>query len=207
MAPQVRNNPQQQKAIEIFNRFGGILRTKEAMGHGIHPGTLYALRDAGIIESLSRGVYRLKDAPHPSEPDLIIISHRIPQGVICLLSALSMHHLTTQVPHVIHIALPYGAREPRLDYPPLHTYRFRGASYTEGVDQVLVDEKPVKVYNPEKTLADCFKFRNRIGMDSITEALRLYRSSGKMRIDALMRYAAICRVTNIIRPYLETILG
>jgi predicted transcriptional regulator of viral defense system len=195
------------KAIEIFRRHGGVLRTRDAIGAGIHPVTLYALRDRGNIETLSRGLYRLTDSPPLGEPDLLVVAHRIPQGVICLLSALSYHQLTNQIPHVIDVALPPGTEEPRLDYPPIRTYRFSGASFTEGIEHMTVDGTSVRVYDPEKTIADCFKFRNRIGMDTITEALRMYRDRKKVKVNMLMHYADVCRVKRIMQPYLEALLG
>jgi predicted transcriptional regulator of viral defense system len=126
--------------------------------------------------------------------------------VICLISALAFHDLTTQIPHEVHVALPRGAEEPRLDHPPIATYRFSGKAFTEGVETHKLDGVPVRVYSPEKTLADCFKFRNKIGLDTVVEAVRLYHERRNVKVDDLMRYAAICRVSRIIRPYLEALL-
>lgn len=193
------------RAVAIFKEGGGILRTAEALRSGIHPATLYAMRDAGILERISRGVYRLGGAPL-GNPDFVTVTSRIPRGVICLISALAFHELTTQIPHEVHVALPHGAEEPRLDHPPLKTYRFSGKAFTEGVEIHKLDGVDVKIYSPEKTLADSFKFRNRIGLDTAVEAIRLYRERRKINVDDLLRYAEICRVKNIMRPYLEAIL-
>jgi len=194
------------RAFSIFKEHGGILRTTQAIHAGIHPDTLYTMRNSGSLEMVSRGVYRLSGNPPLGNPDLVTVATRVPGGVICLISALAFHELTTQIPHAVHIALPRGAEEPRLDYPPIRTYRFTGKAFTEGVEIHELDGANVRIYNPEKTLADCFKFRNKIGLDTVMEAVRFYRERKNTRIDDLMRYADICRVTRIIRPYLEALL-
>lgn len=204
--PRKKLNNLSQKAVDIFKKNAGILRTNEAINKGIHPVTLYSLRDSGLIVQISRGVYRLADMKQPGNPDLITVAMRIPNGVICLISALSIHDITTQIPHEVHIALPHGAEEPRLDYPPVRTYRFTGMAFTEGIETHKLNNISVKVYNIEKTLADCFKFRNKIGLDTAIEALRLYRERRKPRVDDLLHFATICRVEKIMRPYLEAIL-
>jgi predicted transcriptional regulator of viral defense system len=195
-----------EKAIAVFKKHSGILHTAQAMRAGIHPATLYAMRDSGALEKVSRGVYRLASGSPLSNPDLVIVAARIPGGVICLISALSFHELTTQIPHHVHLALPHGAEEPRLDHPPLRTYRFSSTAFTEGVETHDIDGVKVKVYSPEKTIADCFKFRSSIGLDTAVEAIRYYRERNRIRVDQLMRYASICRVEKIIRPYFEAIL-
>lgn len=195
-----------QNALAVFKERGGMLRTSEAIYSGIHPDTLYTMRDAGILEKVSRGVYRLADGLPLSNPDLVTVAKRVTNGVICLISALAFHDITTQIPHEVHVALPRGAEEPRLDHPPIHTYRFTGKSFTDGVMIHELDSVPVRIYGPEKTLADCFKFRNKIGLDTAVEALRLYRERQSVRVDEIMHFASICRVTKIMRPYLEAIL-
>jgi predicted transcriptional regulator of viral defense system len=194
------------RAVNIFKKHGGILRTAQALRAGIHPGTLYAMRDSGTLEAVSRGVYRLANSPPLSNPDLVTVGTRVPGGVICLISALAFYELTTQIPHEVHVALPRGAEEPRLDHPPIKTYRFTGEAFTEGVEAHELDGVSVRIYNPEKTLADCFKFRNQVGLDTVMEAVRFYRERRSIKVDNLMHYAGICRVKKIIRPYLEAIL-
>lgn len=192
--------------IEIFKKHGGILRTSRALSSGIHPATLYAMRDSEIVERASRGVYRLVDSEPPENPDLTTVALRIPGGVICLISALAFHEITTQIPRAVHVALVRGAEEPRLDYPPVEIYRFSGEAFTEGVESHRLEGAEIRVYSPEKTLADCFKFRNRIGRDTAMEALRFYVERKPLDLDSLMRYAKICRVRALIRPYLEALL-
>ncbi|MCP4682580.1 MAG: transcriptional regulator [Desulfobacterales bacterium] len=194
------------RAITVFKMNSGILRTAQALGAGIHPETLYAMRDSGMLEMVSRGVYRLADSLPMWNPDLVTVATRIPGGVICLISALASHELTTQIPNEVHVALSRGAEEPRLDHPPIKTYRFSGAAFTQGVEVHELDGVSVRIYSPEKTLADCFKFRNKIGLDTVMEAVRFYRERKRVKVDDLMRYAEICRVKKIIRPYLEAVL-
>jgi predicted transcriptional regulator of viral defense system len=194
------------RAVEIFKDHGGALRTAQALRAGIHPETFYALRDSGVIERISRGLYRLADSQPMGNPDLVTVAARVSAGVICLISALSFHELTTQIPHEVHVALPYGAEEPRLEYPPIKTYRFSGQAYTAGVEIHELDGFAARIYCPEKTLADCFKFRNRVGLDTTIEAIRFYTERKQVDLEALMHYAGICRVKKIIRPYLEALL-
>jgi predicted transcriptional regulator of viral defense system len=194
------------KARQIIQNRGGIIRTAEAMRAGIHPRTIYQLRDSGELEQLSRGVYRLTGSGSISDPDLVIVTTRIPRAVICLVSALAFHEITTQIPHTVSIALPKGADSPRIDYPPISVHRFTGAALTEGVEEHQIDHVSVKIFSPEKTLADCFKFRNKIGMDVVLEALKLYKARKKFNPGKLIEYAKICRVEKIMWPYLEAIL-
>lgn len=194
------------RAIEIIRKMGGTVRTADAIRAGIHPRSLYQLRDNGTLEVLSRGVYRLSDQKPISDPDLVIVATRIPQAVICLVSALAFHEITTQIPHSISIALAKGAESPRLEYPPLSVHRFSGDTLTKGVEQHRVDGVMIKIFSTEKTLADCFKFRNKIGMDVVIEALKLYRSRKQVNIGELLKFSKLCRVENIMRPYLESTL-
>jgi len=208
MTPQVANAPGSRfdRAAAVFREHGGVLCTSQALLAGIHPATLYVMRDSGELEVVSRGVYRLAGGPPLGNPDLVTVAARVRSGVICLISALAFHELTTQIPHEVQVALPRGAEEPRLAHPPIRTYRFTGAAYTEGAESHELDGVSVRIYSPEKTLADCFKFRHRLGIDTVVEAVRFYRERRRVRVDDLMRYAAICRVTRIIRPYLEALL-
>lgn len=189
-----------------FRREGGILRTGDALDQGIHPRTLYAMRDAGLLERLERGLYRLTDLPPLSDPDLVTVANKIPKGVICLISALHFHDITTQIPHEVSIAVGRGTEPPRLDYPPIRLYWFSGKAYTAGVEVHRIDGTPVQVYSVEKTLADCFKYRNKIGMDTVLEALTLYRDHRKSKPKKLVEYAKVCRVEKVMRPYLEALL-
>ena len=192
--------------IAIFRKHGGQLRMSEAIAHGITRYMLYSLRDKGTIEQVSRGIYRLVELPPISNPDLVTVSLRFPNAVICLISALSYHNITTQIPHVVSVAVPRESRTPSLEYPPVQAHRFSNEAYNSGIENHSIDGVPVKIYTPEKTLADCFKFRNKIGMEVVLEALKLYRSRQKFNLEKLLIYAKICRVKNIMTPYLEAMI-
>lgn len=196
-----------QRAQSVFRQHGGTMRTQEALDSGVHSRTLYAMRDRGLLEQVARGVYRLADAEPVADPDLLAIAARAPEAVVCLISALALHGITTQIPHVVDIALPPGKWAPVLDHPPVKVYRFSGKAMTEGIEERKLDEVTVRVFNAEKTLADCFKFRNKIGLDVAVEAVRMYRSDRRRPdLAAIMRYAEIDRVTKVMRPYLESLL-
>jgi predicted transcriptional regulator of viral defense system len=195
-----------EKAIKIFKKNNGQLKMSEALQKGITRYTLYKLRDEGIIESVSKGIYRLTELPPYSNPDLVTVSMRFPQGIICLESALSFHEITTQIPIAVSIAIEIDTRIPKLDYPPIKIHKFSTASYRAGIEEYQIDDITVKVYNPEKTIADCFKFRNQIGMDIVLESLKLYKSRYTINTSKLIEYGKICRVHKIMKPYIEASL-
>jgi len=199
----VKKVPATSKALNTIREMGGTIRTVDAIQAGIHPRTLYQLRDAGVLEILSRGLYRLTDLEPISDPDLVIIAKRVPQAVICLVSALAYHDITTQIPHAVSIALPKGAETPRVDYPPITVHRFSEPALKAGVEAHQIDGVSINIYSPEKTLADCFKFRNKLGMDIVLEALKFYKSRKSFNLEKLIMYARVCRVEKIMRPYLE----
>jgi predicted transcriptional regulator of viral defense system len=191
---------------EIFRKHNGQLRMSEAIKHGISRYMLYSLRDKGLIEQVARGKYRLKELSPITNPDLVTVGLCYPKAVVCLISALAYHEITTQIPHGVSVAVPMGTRSPSLSYPPLHIYRFSKAAHEAGVEMHLTDGVRVKIYSIEKTLADCFKFRNKIGMDVVLEALKLYKVQKKFNLSDLIKYAKVCRVENVIRPYLEAMV-
>ncbi|NLN59836.1 MAG: transcriptional regulator [Deltaproteobacteria bacterium] len=193
----------QKKPEDIFRSCGGQLRMSEAIERGISRYMLYALRDKGVIEQVSRGVYRLVELPPISNPDLVTVGLRFPNAVICLVSALAYHEITTQIPHSVSVAVPRESRQPSLGYPPLSVHRFSDLAFRAGIEEHQIDEVPVKIYSPEKTLADCFKFRNKIGMDVVLEALKLYKARKQFNLEALLKYAKVCRVEKVMHPYLE----
>ena len=194
------------KAKTLFLKQGGILKTKEAIRVGIHPRTLYEMLNAGVLERLNRGLYRLADLPPLGNPDLVSVSLKVPHGVICLISALHYHDITTQIPHEIYLALGRGTEPPRLDHPPIRIFWFTGRAFAEGVEMHKIDGIPIHIYSPEKTVVDCFKYRNKIGLDVAIEALRECWRNRRCTMDQLWYYAKICRVTNVMRPYLEALV-
>jgi predicted transcriptional regulator of viral defense system len=141
-----------------------------------------------------------------SNLDILTVVSRIPRAVVCLISALAYHGITTQIPRKVYIALEKGAETPRISYPPIAVHRYSHESFTAGVEKDELNGVIVRIYSLEKTLADCFKFRNKIGMDVFLEALKMYRARRKFKLDDLLTYARICRVEKQMKPYLETIL-
>ncbi len=194
---------QSKAAEEIFRQRGGILRMSAALEAGISRRTLYTMHANGVLERLSRGVYRLASLPGLEAPDLVTVATRIPNGVICLISALAVHELVTQVPHAVDIAVARGAEKPRIDYPPVNVYWFSSKAFTSGIETRPVDGARLRVYGPEKSIADAFKYRTKLGLDVVLEALRTWRSRRRPEMETLLEYARICRVERIMRPYLE----
>jgi predicted transcriptional regulator of viral defense system len=164
--------------------------------------------ERGLIEQLSRGVYRLAEMPPLGNPDLVAAAARVPNGVICLTSALSYYGMTSQIPHEVMMAVSWNSprRQPRIAYPPVRLFWFAERVFGAGVETSEVDGYPLHIYSLEKTLADCFRYRKRIGLTVALEALRLYCGGQGVKVDALMEYARICEVEPVIRPYLEALL-
>jgi len=187
----------------IFREAGGQMRMGQALRRGINRHTLYSLLERGVIEKVSRGVYRLSELPALSNPDLVTVGLRFPEAVVCLVSALSFHEMTTQIPHVVSIAVSRDSRTPSLDYPPLRVHRFSGKAFDSGIQRHLIDGVSVNIYSPEKTLADCFKFRKKIGMDVVLEALKFYTNRKNADLSEVLRYGKICRTDKVMMPYLE----
>ncbi len=195
------------KAIETFRNHSGLLRTQQAIDEGIAPRTLYQMRETGAIVRESRGLYRLADTEPGAYFDLVQVALRIPKGVICLISALSFHGLTTQIPQHVYIALPINSEKPRIEYPPIRIFWLSQKSYSASIEEHELDGILVRIYGIEKTIADCFKFRNKIGLDVALEALRDYVEHKHLDIDALLFFANLNRVENVVRPYLEMLLA
>lgn len=190
-------------AIQAFRRRGGALRTKEALALGIHPAALYKLRDSGKLTELTRGFYRLAEAKEHQNPDLAVVAVRAPQAVVCLISALAVHHITTQIPAAVHLAVPRGSYY-RLKLEPLPTkvYRFDPKTFEAGLETLKIGATQVRVYSADRTIADCFKFRNKLGLDIALEALRLAREHRNATTRGILHYARRLRVDRVVQPYL-----
>jgi predicted transcriptional regulator of viral defense system len=192
-----------QKAIKTLRKFSGPVRTSEMKSAGIHSRTIKTLVESGMLEKLSNGIYRLSESKFSEHFDLAIVASKYPQAIICLASALAYHDITTQIPHEVSVALTKGAKSPKPDFPPIITYRFGKKSLEAGTEEHTIDGVKVKIYSPEKTIADCFKFRNKIGMDIALEALKLYKTRKRFDIQKLIQFGKICRVEKVMLPYLE----
>jgi predicted transcriptional regulator of viral defense system len=192
------------KILELTRQMG-IIRPRDVEAEGIHREYLLRLYRAGELVRVGRGLYALPGAQTSEAVSLAEVAKRVPGAVICLISALQFHNLTTQIAHRVWIAIENRKWEPKFDFPPLELVRFTGRAFSFGIEEHEVNRVSVKVYSPAKTVADCFKFRNKIGMDVAIESLRETLSSRKATIDELWEAAKVCRVANVIRPYLEAI--
>jgi len=181
----------------------GIVSPADLVSRGISRSRLYSLVQKGLIERRGRGIYVARNHALTAEHSLAQAAKRVRGGVICLLSALSFHDLTTQLPAEVWIAIPEKARKPRLDYPRLRINRFSGAALTEGVEVHSIEGVNVRVYSAAKTVADCFKYRNKVGVDVAVEALREFSRRHRGGATELARFARICRVTRVMQPYLD----
>jgi predicted transcriptional regulator of viral defense system len=183
----------------------GVLRSRDLLAQGIPRVTLTRLERAGRIERVGRGLYSLPDSDVSEDHALAEAGKRVPHGLVCLLSALRFHGLTTQEPFEVWLAVDRKARKPKVEYPPLRIVRFGGKAFTEGVELHDVEGVTVRVTSPASTVADCFRYRNKIGVDVAVEALRDYRRTRKGTVDELWEAAKVRRVRTVIRPYLEAL--
>jgi len=194
----------EQAVLELTKKMGAI-RIKDLYEHGIHPEFARRLVGKEMLIRSSRGIYSLAGSEITEHHSFAIIGKRTPKGVICLTSALHFHSIGTQLPRRIWLALEKGSAQPCFDYPPLSVVRFSGPSFTEGIEEHRIEGIKIRIYNPAKSVADCFKFRNRIGLDVALEAAREALNGRRASSDQIYHYAKICRVWNVMRPYLEAI--
>jgi len=192
-----------ERILKIAGRLG-VTTAADVEAVGISRNHLYELCKAGKIERTARGLYRIPGALSTEHGVLIEVAKRVPKGVVCLLSALRFHDLTTQNPHEVWITVPRGGWRPHMDYPPLNLTYVSGESYTFGIREHTVQGIAIKVYTPAKTVADCFKFRNKVGLDVAIEALREVWRTRLASMDDLAEAANVCRVFTVMRPYLES---
>ncbi|WP_051236475.1 type IV toxin-antitoxin system AbiEi family antitoxin domain-containing protein [Ottowia thiooxydans] len=197
--------PTQEEQVLSLASSSPLLRAKDVAVRSLPTVILSRLVRDGRLQRVARGVYALPDQPLSENRSLAEVSLRVPRGVICLLSALRVHGLGTQAPHQVWIAIPQNSPTPRVRTPPLRAVRMSGAALTEGIEPVRIDGLEVPVFNAAKTIADCFKYRNKIGIDVALEALREGWTQRRVTMDELFHYACIDRVSNVMRPYMESI--
>ena len=193
------------KRVIEFIRKQGLARSRELTALRVPRTVLSELTRSGVLRRNGRGLYSVADDEMSEHRSLAEVAKRVPKGVFCLLSALRFHDLTVQNPHEIWIAIEGRAWKPKIDYPPLRVFRFTGKAWSEGIERLVVDGVEVAVTNVAKTVADCFKFRNKVGLDVALEALHDAWRKRKLNTDELWHYAEICRVLKVIRPYLVTL--
>lgn len=192
-------------ALSAFQRHGGTLRTRDLVAMGVHTDALYALRDSGRVIELGRGLYRLFDVWEAEHPDLAVAAAQAPSAVVCLTSALSYHGITTQIPATVHLAVPRG-RYYRIRLPvPTTVHRFDPTTFEEGLEIHSTGGLPLRMYGVARTVADCFKFRNKLGLDVAIEALRLARQRTRVQNRELLHYAQLLRVSTAMSPYVQAI--
>lgn len=193
-----------QRVLQLVRK-NGWLRASDLADAGVPRAVLTRMAASGQLERAARGLYRLPDSGSSEYEGLVTVASKVPQAVVCLLSALQFHGLTTQLPWQVWFAMPRGSHVPRLEYPPIRMVQFTGEAYTQGIETHERDGVKLHVYSVAKTVADCFKHRNKIGMDVALEALKDARAQGRASFDDLWRCAKVCRVSNVMRPYMEAV--
>jgi predicted transcriptional regulator of viral defense system len=192
-------------ALDAFRKKGGTLRTRDLIALGVHTDALYTLRDTERIVELGRGLYRLADAGEAEYPDLALVAARAPDATVCLISALSYHDITTQIPSSVQLAVPRGSYHGITLSIPVTVYRFDPKTFNKGLEKHRVGGTPLKIYSAARSVVDCFKFRNKIGLDVALEALRMARQRKRVQNRELLHYARLLRVENPMSPYLLAI--
>ena len=193
-----------EQVLELV-RGTGVVRPRDLKARGIPMGYLWRLYRRGLLVRVARGLYSAPDADVTEHHSLAQAAKRVPRGVVCLLSALRFHGVTTQLPREVWIAIDMADRRPKADGLSLRVVRFTGQALTTGVEQHVVEGVTVRVYSIAKTVADCFKYRNKIGLDVAIEALRECMAERRATVDEIWQYAKVCRMTNVMRPYLEAL--
>lgn len=193
-----------QRVLQLVRK-NGWLRASDLADEGVPRAVLTRMAASGQLERAARGLYRLPDSGSSEHEGMVTVASKVPQAVVCLLSALQFHGLTTQLPWQVWFAMPRGSHVPRLEYPPIRMVQFTGEAYTQGIETHERDGVKLHVYSVAKTVADCFKHRNKIGMDVALEALKDARAQGRASFDDLWRCAKVCRVSNVMRPYMEAV--
>jgi predicted transcriptional regulator of viral defense system len=197
---------QRQRVLRLAKRHP-LFAAAEVRRIGVHTSVLTRLGREGVIEHAGRGYYRLATGELTQHHGLVLAAAAVPEGIICLVSALTFHRVGAQLPAEVWIALGRRSWKPRVDYPPVRIVRFSGEALTAGIERHVLEGRPVRIYSLAKTIADCFKYRHKIGLDVALEALTDAWRSRRVRIPELERYARICRVQNVIRPYLEGLVA
>ena len=193
-----------QRVLDLASQ-KGLLRASDLDAIDAPRVVLTRLIAAGLLDRVGRGLYRLPGHPISEHEGLMVVATKAPQAVFCLLTALQFHGLTTQLPRQVWIAMPRGSHSPRIDYPPIRMVQMAGRAHLSGVEEHLCNEVKVRIYSPAKTVVDCFKHRNKIGLDVALEALKDAWRTRKASADDLWRYAQDCRVATVMRPYMEAV--
>ncbi|MFQ5901655.1 MAG: type IV toxin-antitoxin system AbiEi family antitoxin domain-containing protein [Thermodesulfobacteriota bacterium] len=194
------------KIIQIFKNHKGYARSKDILAEGIHPRDIKEILDKGIIIKVKNGLYRLADTPVISNQSFIDLARAVPDGVICLLSALSYYELTTFNPPIISMAIHHKAWRPKIKYPPVEFYYFSTRQFEAGINEIKIKGHKVRIYSPEKTICDCFRYRNKLGLDIAKEGLSEYLKLKGRSLEKLLEYAEICRVKRLLETWLNAMI-
>ncbi|MCC6901425.1 MAG: type IV toxin-antitoxin system AbiEi family antitoxin domain-containing protein [Polyangiaceae bacterium] len=200
-------SPTDRARLLALARRRGLISAREASRAGIHSQQLSRLVEEGVLARIARGQYRLAGRPVTEHHGLVVAARAVPQGVICLLSALTFHRIGTQLPADVWIAVERRHRAPAPGQLPLHVVRFSGSAFREGVETHRVEGEAVRIYSVAKTVADLFKYRNKVGLEVAVEALREAWRERRFTVEALDRAAGACRVARVMRPYVEAVLA
>lgn len=201
-----QHQTQRERAVD-FLRQHGMARLSELKAEGIAEETLARLVRAGEVTRLTRGLYQLSDAEMQTEQTLAEAAKLVPRGVVCLTSALQFHGLTVQLPSAVWIAIPRDSHRPRIAYPPIRIVRYGDKTFDLGIETHTISGVEVRIYDPARTVVDCFRFRNKIGTDIALEGLREALRTRRARPDDIVRYARTCRVWTVVKPYLEAVMS
>lgn len=199
-------NKKDEKIYKVFRKYGDFARTRDIMEAGIHRRDIKRIRDEGKIIQVKRGLYRLSEIPVVSHQGFIDLAYAVPRGAICLLSALSYYELTTFNPSVISMALCRGTRQPIIKYPPVEFYYFSTKQFEAGIDEIKIKGYKIRIYCPEKTICDCFRYRNKLGLDVTKEGLSEYLKRKDRNLEKLFEYAEICRVKKIMETWINAMI-
>jgi predicted transcriptional regulator of viral defense system len=190
----------------VFHEKTRYVKTGELLQGRIHQRDIKALIEEGVLIKIKNGLYRNVEAPLISNQGFVDAALSIRDGVICLLSALAFYELTTFNPTFISVAVPRGTWKPKIEYPPVEVYYFSGEQFEAGIEQVSIENFNIRIYSPEKTICDCFRYRNKLGLDIAREGLMEYLKKKNRSLEKLLHYAEICRVKSLIQTWLNALI-
>jgi len=199
-------NKKDESIHKVFKKHKGFARTKDILAAGIHTRNIKRVREKEQVVQVKRGLYRLADIPLISNQGFVDLARAVPGGVICLLSALSYYELTTFNPSVIAMAICRGSRKPKINYPPVEFYHFSKKQFEAGINKIKVKGHEIRIYNREKTICDCFRYRNKLGLDIAKEGLSEYLKRKDRDLEKLLEYAEICRIKPLLQTWLNAMI-
>jgi len=195
-----------ERMYEVFKTHKGFARTKDILAAGVHTRNIKRARGKGQVIQVKRGFYRLAEIPLISNQGFVDLARAVPEGVICLLSALAYYELTTFNPSVIAMAICRGSRKPKIEYPPVEFYHFSKKQFEAGINKIKIKSHEIRIYGPEKTICDCFRYRNKLGLDITKEGLSEYLKRKDRSLEKLLEYAEICRIKPLLQTWLNAMI-